>query len=142
MLPFARKAVKDTAKTAVCPRCLNHLERVVPCVRAALGRAAMNDDRPMPGRSNLHLLRESELLLLSRRVVIIIIQADLSHGNYVRVGGQLRQRAERRLGRELRLMGMYAGSRQNPGNTRPARISAAQIERLMHRVRAISDSDG
>ena len=101
----------------------------------------MNDDRPSPRRSNFHLLRESLLLLLPWRVVIIIIETNLTHGEHIRAVKQTVQFFECSLVRELGFMGMDAGGSQYAGYPRFAGIAPAQLQRLLHGIRSISDAN-
>ena len=101
----------------------------------------MNDDWPPPCRRYFHLLRENLLLLLARRVVIIIIETDLTHGEHIRAIEQTVQLLECCLIGQLGLMGMDAGGGQNTGYPRFAGIGPAQLQRLLHGIRSISDAD-
>ena len=102
----------------------------------------MNDDWTPPCRRYFHLLRERLLLLLARRVVIIIIETDLAHREYIRVGEQTVQFLEGCLVGKLGLMRVDAGCGQNARYPRFAGIGLAQLQRLLHGIRSVSDADG
>ena len=85
----------------------------------------MNDDRAPPCRGQLHLLRKGLLLLGPRRVVIIIIQSDLTHRQYIRTGQQIVQFGQCRRVGELSLMGVDSGRGQDAGYPRFAGVAAA-----------------
>jgi hypothetical protein len=102
----------------------------------------MNDDWPPPCRRYFHLLRENLLLLLARRVVIIIIETDLAHREHIRVDEKTVQFLEGCLVGKLSLVGVDAGGGQNPGYPRFAGVAFAQLQRLLHGIRSISDANG
>ena len=105
----------------------------------------MNDDWPPPCRRYFHLLCEHLLLSLSRRVVIIIIETDLSHCEHIRAVEQTVQFFECCLVAELGLVGMDARGGQYPWDRarypRFTGIVPAQLQRLLHGIRSISNTD-
>ena len=43
----------------------------------------MNDDRQLGGACHLHLLNENALLHVARRMVVVVIEADLAPGDHL-----------------------------------------------------------
>src|SRR5208282_2442594 len=93
MLDASREAVQNAAQSDrspvfagpmfSAPMFGDHAQAVVPCVLAIAGGTAMNDDGQLRRSCQLHLLPEDRLLYFTRRVIVEIVEADLSPGDYL-----------------------------------------------------------
>src|SRR5208282_2880559 len=89
----------------------DHVQAVVPGILTVVGWAAMDDDGELRRLCQLHLPAENCLLYISGRVVVKIIEADFSPGDYLGMPRPLQHLGISGLVREACFMGMksYAG---------------------------------
>src|SRR6185312_7340718 len=101
----------------------------------------MNNDRLTAGGGDFHLARKDGLLHLSRRVVIKIVEADLSAGQDLRLPQQTVELGESSVVSEPCFVGMDAGRGPDLRHSGAAREFAADLKRAMHRLRSVADAD-
>jgi hypothetical protein len=90
---------------------------------------------------NPHLVEEGLALALAGRVIVVIVQANLSGGKNLGLAQERVQLRQRGLIGELRLVGMNAGSREDTRQVRPTGVTPRQIESAVHRFRSFADAD-
>ena len=111
--PGAGETVQDSAETGWVPVLLDERETVVPCVLAVLAGTTMDDDRQFRRTRKLHLADEYVLLHVARRVVVIVVEADLSPSDDLRPARELLEFCEIGVFSQLGLVRMNADARIN-----------------------------
>jgi len=110
VLPAPRETVQNPAQAAAAPVLAQQLQTIFPGVVAALRRPAVNHHR-QPGRlRQLKLLQENQLLHLAGRVIVKVIQPNLSPGNHFRSFRESLEFREVSGGREFSLVGMNSNA--------------------------------
>ena len=142
MLILPGKTVQHPTQPRRAPMLIEKRQRIVPGIRAVGGGPAVNQDRQLVGRGNLHLLYENALLHFPRRMVVEIVQTNLADRHHFRLSCQPIQLVQRFLIGEVCFVGMNSSADDNPRHIRAGSIFAAQIERSVHRIRTFANSDG
>ena len=121
-------------------------EKIVPGVGGFICPAAVDEDRPLARRGDLKLADQAFALHVAGRAFVVVVEADLAAGDDFRLGekrGELGQGLV--VGRDS-AVGINARACIKARQTRPILSSAvelaAEIERLVHFLRALADADG
>ena len=118
----SRKTMKDAAEAARSPLLSDKGQAVVPRIFAVIGRTAVNDDGQLCCLSQLHLPPENRLLNLAGRMVVKIVEADLSPGDDFWVPRPFEQLGISGVIGKACLVGMDADARPDFGILRVAAI--------------------
>src|SRR5262249_34060262 len=102
------EAVQDPSEAGGAPVLFKHIEAVGPCI------AAMDDDGQFGLCSGRQRVAEYFGLYVARRVVVVIVEADLAPGNHFRMLGKASEFIEMRRRHFLRFVGMDANAGVNP----------------------------
>src|SRR5580704_9844620 len=128
--------MQNSAESLRRPMLLHQSQTVVPRVLAAIRRAAMNNDRQLRDRRQLHLSDEHFLLHIAQGVVIEIVQSDLAPGNdfgmprqpfHILIGGFIRKPSLVRMNAQRRINKI---------------VSLRQLNSAVYLLRTITVADG
>ena len=87
---------------------LDQCETVIPSVVRVFGWAAMDDDGQFGGAGQFHLTDEDSLLCISRRMIVVIVEADLAPCDHLRPARELFKFGEVGISGEFGFVGMNA----------------------------------
>ena len=93
---------------------LDEAEALVPGILRVFRGTAVNHDRQLGSACQLHLADKNLALHLTRRMVVKVVESDLSPGQHLGMLSQLREFFEVLFACQLRFMGMDADGRINP----------------------------